>query len=526
MTFLSGSFFVFILAVVLLYYIMPLKGRWVVLLLASILFYLSWGWKAFAVVLFSSLLVYLSARWMEKIYARQSEKIKNSDMNAAEKKKCKQQAKKKCHRILIFTGFVLVIVLAYSKIGQNILDGISRLTGEELPVWMQVLVPLGISYYTFSMLSYLADVYWKKDKAEHNFLKFLLFVLFFPKILQGPISRHRDLADQLNEGHAFDYTNFCFGIQLALWGYFKKLVIADRLSIFVDSVFLNCYDQESSLIFVIAAMFASVELYCDFSGCMDMARGISQMLGIELEQNFEHPFFSRSAGEFWRRWHATLGEFFKNYVYMPVAISPALLKLSRKIKKTFGSRASKSLMVIVPLVCVWTLSGLWHGTGYNYIIWGIYWAVLTIVPSVFAPEINKMTSLLKINTEARSWHIFQMVRTFLLFSFGRLLTVPGHIRTSLDILKQIAAKFDVWILFDESLYNYGLNRKNFWVAMAGIFVLWCVSMLQERGSVREMIARNNAVVRWTIYYLAFFAVIIFGVWGAGYSNTGFTYMNY
>lgn len=526
MTFLSGSFFIFILAAILLYYVMPIKYRWVILLLASIVFYLSWGWETLPIVLASVLLVYLAARRMETIYIRQDEQIKKETMSTAQKKERKLRAKKRCRRILTGTGVILIFILVYCKVGETILAEISCLSKEKIPGWVQILVPLGISYYTFSMLSYLADVYWRKEKAEHNFFQFLSFVLFFPKILQGPISRYKNLSAQLREGHAFDYKNFCFGLQLALWGYFKKLVIADRLSIFVNTVFSDPYGQESGLIFVIAAVFASVQLYCDFSGCMDMAGGVSQMLGITLEKNFDHPFFSRNAAEFWRRWHITLGTWFKDYVYMPMVISPRLMKFAQKIKKRFGSRAGKNVMTIVPLGCVWLLTGLWHGTGYNYIAWGIYWGILIICSNVFAPELKKLTAVLKIDTEARSWHIFQMVRTFLLFSFGRLLTVPGHLQTTWDILKQIAAKFDIWILFDGSLYNYGLNQKNFWMAMAGVFVLWCVSMLQEKGSVREMIARSNTVIRWIIYYAAFFAVIIFGVWGAGYSSTGFTYMNY
>lgn len=526
MTFISGIFFIFILAVTVLYFLFPLKYRWFILLLASLVFYLSWGYETLPVVLACVLLVYAAARRIDTIYSRQDEQIKNTAMDAQQKKQRKLRAKKRCRTILTVTALFLILILTICKVGDVMLEGISRFTQGSMPRWLKVVVPLGISYYTFSMLSYLADVYWRKEKAEHNFLKFLLFVLFFPKILQGPISRHKTLAPQLNEGHVFDYREFCFGLQLALWGYFKKLVIADRLSIFVNTVFSNCYDESSSLIFVIAAMFGSIQLYCDFSGCMDMARGICQMLGIDLEKNFDHPFFARSAAEFWRRWHITLGTWFKDYVYMPLVISPKLMKLAQKTKKKFGSRAAKNVMAVIPLACVWVLTGLWHGTGPNYIAWGIYWGILIICSNIFAPEIKKITDFLKIDTKARSWHVFQMARTFLLFSFGRLLTMPGHLRTTWDILKKTVQKFDVWILFDQSLYNYGLNQKNFNLAMTGIFVLWCVSMLQEKGSVREMIARNNVVIRWGIYLIAFFSVIIFGMWGAGYSSTGFTYMNY
>ena len=538
MTFLSGIFFVFLFVTCLLYFIFPLKARWFVLLLSSVVFYLSWGWQALPVVLVTSLMVYLAARRIDTIYVKQDEDLKREGMTPAEKKERKLRAKKRAKRVHMLVSVLVILVLIYTKAGSKIMNSLGSLLGYDVlnaageldtsarPAWMTVIVPLGISYYTFSMVGYLADVYWRKDKAEKNFLKFLTWVLFFPKILQGPIARHKKLGEQINEGHVFDYERVCFGVQLALWGYFKKLVIADRLSIFVNSVFGNVYGESGSLIFVIAAIFGSIQLYCDFSGCMDMAGGFCQILGIDLEKNFNHPFFSKSAAEFWRRWHITLGAWFKDYIYMPLAISPRMMNIAKWFKTHVGPRASKNVMTIIPTMIVWILTGLWHGTGYNYLAWGIYWGLLMILSIVFAPEIKKLTRLLRINTEARSWGVVQMIRTFIIFTFARLITIPGHLQTTWDILKQICKQFDIWILFDGTLFNYGLNGKNFFMAMLGIFVLWCVSMLQERGSVREMIARNNIVVRWLIYYVAFFSVIIFGIWGAGFSNVAFTYMQY
>ena len=532
MTFLSGIFFIFLFITCVGYFIFPIKARWFVLLVSSVVFYLSWGWKAFPVVLVTSFLVYLAAGKIDAIYAKQDLDLKKEGVTPADKKERKLLDKKRTKRIHMVVSILVILVLIYTKAGSRIMDsmagllGYSEVDGAARPAWMTVIVPLGISYYTFSMVGYLADVYWRKEKAEKNFLKFFTWVLFFPKILQGPIARHKKLGEQINEGHAFEYERVCFGIQLALWGYFKKMVIADRLSIFVNSVFGNVYGENGSLIFVIAAIFGSIQLYCDFSGCMDMAGGFCQILGIDLEKNFNHPFFSKSAAEFWRRWHITLGTWFKDYIYMPMAISPRMMNLAKWFKNHMGNRASKNIMTMIPTAVVWILTGLWHGTGYNYLAWGIYWGIIMILSTVFAPEIKRLTQFLHINTETRSWSIIQMIRTFLIFTFARLITIPGHLRTTWDILKQIFRQFDIWILFDGTLYNYGLNEKNFFVAMLGIFVLWCVSMLQERGSVREMIAKNNIAVRWIIYYVAFFSVIILGIWGAGFSSSSFTYMQY
>lgn len=183
-------------------------------------------------------------------------------------------------------------------------------------------------------------------------------------------------------------------------------------------------------------------------------------------------------------------------------------------------------MSIVPLGAVWLLTGLWHGTGYNYIAWGLYWGGIIIFSTVFAQEIKKLNAFLHINTEAESWKIFQMIRTFLLFSLGRLITVPGHLRTTLDVVRNTLRSLDVWSLFDGALYEYGLDRKNFQLALVSIVVVWCVSMLQKQGSVRERIAGYNSVARWMIYYAALFAVIIFGIYGAGYDASAFLYMAY
>lgn len=525
MTFLSGIFFVFIFTTFLLYFCIPLRFRWIVLLAASIVFYLSSGASQILFILISSLAVYGAARWMDMVYDKQDEELKVPEISREQKKERKLSDRKKCRRILNVSVFLLILVLIYCKIGHWFITTLQGAMGEGTLDWMQVIVPLGVSYYTFSLISYLADVYWRKEKAEKNYFKFALFVLYFPKILQGPISRHKNLSNQLVEGHLFDYKRVCYGLQLALWGYFKKLVIADRLAVFVNEVYGN-YMEYSGLIFVIAILLASVQLYTDFSGCMDIASGISQIFGIELEKNFNHPFFSRSAAEFWRRWHITLGSWFKDYVYMPLVVSPRVSKIAQMVKKILGVRAGKAAMTIIPTGCVWVLTGLWHGTGYNYIAWGLYWGSIIIASTVFAPEIKKLTVFLRINTETSGWKVFQMVRTFLIFSIGRLITVPGHLRTTLDVLEKIAEQFDIWILFDGSLYNYGLNQKNFILAIVTIFILWAVSMLQERGSVRDMIARQNIVFRWIIYYIAFFSVLIFGMYGAGFNNAVFAYMQY
>lgn len=551
MNFTDYSFYLFAALTVLLYYILPRRGQWIVLLAASLVFYATHGIELFPFFLSATFAAWTAARKMAAIYSE-------ADVKSGGDRSLHAQAKRRCKRVLIPAIVFILAALVFVKT-QRWMSGIPFLAwiprlfsaiyhalgtlfasvpGLRLFVRdaapadpagttaaVTVLVPLGVSYYTFSLISYLADVYWKKDTPEKNFFRLLGFTLYFPKILQGPISRHKDLAPQLFEGHAFDYTKFCFGLQRMVWGYFKKLVIADRLVIFANAVFGNIAG-ETGVHLLVAAVFRVLQLYCDFSGCMDIACGFSECLGLTLAENFNTPFFSKSAAEFWRRWHMTLGAWFKDYVYMPLAVSPTLLAVSRKLRDRFGLHAGRTFMTVVPLLAGWLLTGLWHGTGWNYIVWGLYWGTLIICSTVFAREYKRLAEILHINTEAGSWQIFRMVRTFCLFLISIILVTPDSLTDSGLIFRRIFTAFGFEGFFDGSLYTLGLDRPNFLFAVVSIFVLWSVSMLQQKGSVRERIAGSNFVFRWAIYLAMILCVIIFGVYGPGYNAASFVYMQF
>ena len=509
MGFTGVRFYIFAAAVVLVYYVLPKKGQWLVLLAASLGFYATYGLEMLPYMLASSVIAYGGGLWITKLQTVER------DWKPAERKL-------KTKRVLLLCVAALVLLLAYAKVGTWVLRGVAGWLSLKNADSLKAIVALGVSYYTFSLISYLADIYWRRDQAEKNYFKLLLFVVYFPKVLQGPISRHKELSPQFFTPHKLDYKEFCFGLQLMLWGYFKKLVIADRLAIFVNRVFLNV-TEETGAHLLVAACLAVIQLYCDFSGCMDIARGFSQILGLRLAKNFDRPFFSKSAAEFWRRWHITLGTWFKDYIYMPLVISPKLLGVSKKLRDKFGPRAGKAFMAIVPLTAVWLLTGIWHGTGWNYITWGLYWGALIIASTIFAPEIKTLTQKLKINTEAWSWQLFQMVRTFGFFVFGHILVISNKVILALVVFKRILLMFHPENLFDGSLYTLGLDRPNFLMSLVFIGVLWAVSMLQKKSSVREQLANSNLVFRWVIYYALFFAIVIFGIYGPGYDAASFVY---
>lgn len=524
LSFNSVNYLFFLLIITIFYYFFPYKYRWTILLLASTIFYISAGIKKLPFIVFTSLIVYLSTKKINAVYEEAENTADERRLKGKERMQFLQPLKKKCRNTYVIPTIIIVVLqLCYCKCGSYVLKFIQA----NIYSWtlMDIVVPLGISYYTFSSIGYILDTYWRKQRPIDNFFKYLLCVSYFPQIVQGPIARYNRLADEIFEEHSFDYKQVCFGLQLMLYGYFKKLVIADRLALFTQAVFENIVDYEG-LTIVIALIFSTFQLYTDFSGCMDIVRGTSQVFGIKLDHNFNHPFFSKTAAEFWRRWHITLGTWFKDYIYMPIVTSIWLSQITNFIKKKWGKDLAKKVNAAIPLAVVWLLTGLWHGTGWNYIAWGIYWGLLIIVSTIFAKQYKRLAELLHINTNTRGYQRFQMLRTFLVFTVGRLITVPGSLRNSVIAIKQIFTRFNPWIFWDGTLYKMGLDYKDLCVTILGLLLVYKISLLQEKGSVREMIAEKNILIRWMIYYIAIFSIIILGMYGVGYNASDFIYANF
>lgn len=573
MSFLDYIFLPLFLLSLVIYFAVPKRGQWIVLLVLSIAFYCTYGIELLPFALFSSLVAWAVGIAIGARNEKLDTQIKEGGSHLSkETKRAMRASAKRDSRVLLWLALVLIIgILVYVKCqnyilktevfraisktyeafcaglyqipylgalvvdldaaanaGATVVTGIAASAAEAITTnsGTSLIMPLGISYYTMSLAGYLADVYWKKEKPEKNFFKLFLFAIYYPKIVEGPISKHRLLAKQLDAPHSFDYCRFCHGLQRMLWGYFKKLCIADRLTIMTSAVFANPMDYDGSVILV-AAVFAAFELYCDFSGCMDMALGASHAMGIDIEENFKQPFLSKTAPEFWRRWHITLGVWFKDYVYMPLVTSPNLMKFVGFLRKHTTKRAAKAVMQIIPLAVVWLLTGLWHGTGINYIVWGIWWGLLMITSTVFEPEFKQLNKRLKINPNSRVHKIFQTLRTFFLFVMGRIITLSGDWAGLLFVLDKIVHDFAPWHFFDQSLYTYGLDRQNFQLVILCILGLMFVEFKQAHGySFTQHIDNKRIWIRWIIYLAAIFFVLIFGAYGAGYDASSFVYANY
>lgn len=423
--------------------------------------------------------------------------------------------KKKKRTFLTIAVIIVLGILTVIKLSKHV------------SFFARVIVPLGVSYYSLSLIGYLVDVYVKKEKAEANFFKLLLYTIYFPRIIQGPISKFRESGPKLIEGHAYSYDNLCNGVQLIIWGYFKKLVITERTRLFTGNLFPNLVDfSDSGFTLLFATFLATVGFYCDFSAYMDIVIGISQIMGIELEQNFHLPLFSRTAAEFWRRWHITLGVWFKDYVYIPLGINPKVIKISKWIRTHLGKRAGKAVMTIIPTSIVWLLTGLWHGTGLNYILWGCYWGTIIIISNVFEPECKKIIRLLHINTESSDWIFIQTLRTNFLFMTGLLIStflkledLKLYFRI---IIKKIYLRSSLMDTFDQ----WGLNNDNFIILLFGVFILWIVEKNSTTGSFRKKIAGFNPLSRWLIYAGGLLLVLLLGMYGVGYSTADFAYARF
>ena len=525
----SLGFLIFLLVTFLVFYICPVRFRWIVLLIASVCFYVIAGsWKFLPFIIFTSLVIWLSALKIGSLNNELKEKLSDKSLEKSEKKELRARYKNKTKAILILALVLCVGILVVTKFARYAVEYLNRFTlshsGVERFSIAWLIVPLGISYYTFSTVGYLLDIYWKRYEPEKNFARFFLYAIYFPHIVQGPISRYNLLGQELKKELTFDSRRVAFGMELMIYGFFKKLVVADRLAVFIASVYNG--QNQPGVVFITAMIFDAVMIYADFSGYMDIVTGASQIFGVQLEQNFNHPFFARNVAEFWRRWHMTLGGWFKDYVYYPITVSSWMKKVNKSTAKALPARAGRVISVAIPCMITWFLTGLWHGTGKTYVCWGIYYGILITVSVAFEPEFQAVNKALKIDTESFWFRLFQHVRTFVIFMGGRVLTSPGALYKTKIVLKGIVFNLQPYKLFDNTLNTYGLSEKEMHLMYVCFIVIWGVSMLQERGSVREGLAKKNIVLRWAVIYAALFTVLVFGLYGVGYNAAAFVYAQF
>ncbi len=526
MSYTSFLYLMFIILVFCVYYLIRPGFRWMVLLAANFVFYAYSGWDNLLVLLISVLVSYLVSVQMGKLHIRFREVKENGGLDKAQLKALKEENRKQRQRWLLFGLFAVLAVLIVVKYTNFLLGSaysVMNLFGiPHNDRFFQLVMPLGISFYTFQIISYMIDVYKGKIEPQRNFARYATYVSFFPSVVQGPIPRYADLGKQLFEEHRFDFGNLHDGALMILWGFAKKLILAERLNLFVTDIYSN-YATNRGILLALATAAFSVQIYADFSSCMDIAGGTARLFGIRLAPNFLRPYFSRTMPEFWRRWHVTLGNWFKDYVFYPVSISKFSLNLNKKARKMFGSEIGRIITSCIPVLAVWVLTGIWHGPEWKYVIWGLFHGILIMLSTIFAPHIEDLMQKLHVRTECFSFHLFQMCRTFFLCCVGRVFFRADSFGMSLAILKRIVTTSGLYQVINGGLFNHGLNRANVLVVICAILVLFTVSVLQEKMDVLEAFRKQNLVFRWTLIYALFLAVLIFGFYGPGYDASAFIY---
>lgn len=525
MAFTSVTFLIFLSVVFLVYFLVPKKMQWKVLLLASYIFYWTSSIKLSVFLILSTVTTYLGAIQIERTYEKL--KIKKQEENSKEARNLAKKNAKRWVAITLIINFGILILLKYFNFFADNIQGVYDLLGMNRTIpRIGLILPLGISFYTFQSIGYIIDVYRKKIRSEKNIFKYALFVSFFPQIIQGPISRFDQLAHQLFEGHKFDYIQFKYGIQLMLWGYFKKMVIADRAGFLVDTIFNN-YSEYSGLYYGIATVFYCIQIYGDFSGGIDIVRGISQSLGIDMVENFKRPYFAKSVSEFWKRWHITLGTWMQDYVFYPLALSRPFGKIGKKARKRFGGFIGKQLPASIASLIVFTIVGVWHGSSWKYVAFGLYHGFFILSSSLLAPIYSKLIDKLKIDTSTFSWGLFQILRTFFITAVGRFFSRGISFKVSMHMMISAFRDYNPWILWDGSLLELGIDLPNMMLLFMSLLLLFTVSVFQEKGyHLRETLAKQHIVFRWIVYYAAIFAILIFGIYGQGFDKTDFIYQGF
>ena len=498
MLFNSIDFLIFLPIVLVIYYIIPMKYKHIWLLISSYYFYMCWNAKYVLLIFVSTVITYLSGILIDKVEKTWP------DVNDIGKYK----------KLILALSFVSNLgILFYFKYINFTLDIVTRVLSKmnismNVPVF-DVILPVGISFYTFQALSYSVDVYRGEVAPERDFFRYALFVSFFPQLVAGPIERSKNLLTQLREPRKFDFGYAFDGILLMLWGFFLKIVLADRIAIFVDTVYGNCEHYQGIYLIVATVLFA-VQIYCDFSGYSSIAMGTAKLLGIELMDNFNAPYLSTSVADFWRRWHISLTSWFKDYLYIPL-----------------GGSKKGSLRKYFNKMIVFMLSGLWHGAQLTFVVWGAINGLYQVIGEILMPIRKKVSDIIGINKNSEGFYALSALATFALVDFTWIFFRADSLGRAIYIIKSILNTENIWTLFDGSLYNCGLDEKNFRLMVIAVIILLIADILKRKGiRVREIILRQDGYIKCLVVSFSILLIMVFGKYGPAYDAVNFIYFQF
>lgn len=463
MLFNSFSYVIFLPIVFILYWALPVHFRKWLLLVASYYFYMSWNVKYVVLILFTTIVSYVAALLVER-----TDHLKKRKWIMIGAVAC-------CLLVLLFFKY-------FDFISISITSFLSKFAIQLSPITLSLLLPVGISFYTFQTLSYVIDVYRGNIQAEKNFFTYATFVSFFPQLVAGPIERTSNLLPQIKAEHAFDEVKAMDGAKLMLWGYFKKLVIADNVGRYVDMVYGNLGGGYKGFDFLLVIFFFTIQIYCDFSGYSDIAIGTAKLLDIELMTNFKSPYFSASIKEFWSRWHISLSTWFRDYVYIPLG----------------GNRCSKS-RYILNLLITFLVSGLWHGANWTFVIWGGIHGIAQVFENLLSERLTKIR-------ENRFGHVACALAVFIFCNFA---WVFFRAETFADAFFVISNAFSGMTHVRAYLSSNLMPAYDLLLLLFYISILTVYDLLDYKSGVMQWLTGKPIIVQWTVYVILGL-IIVFG----------------
>lgn len=494
MLFNSINFLIFFPIVLAIYFVIPAKVRYIWLLVCSYYFYMSWNAKYAILIAISTLITYASGLL---IHRAETVSLK---------------------KIWVALSFISNIgILVFFKYFYFLTDSLNFLLGRfglsVIEVPFSIVLPVGISFYTFQALSYTMDVYRGEVEPEYNLLKYALFVSFFPQLVAGPIERSKNLIAQVKECHTFKLwqgERIADGLSLMLWGYFLKMVVADRLAIFVTKAYDN-YMFYGSCELIVATVFFAFQIYCDFASYSIIAVGAAKIMGFDLMENFNTPYLSKNVAEFWRRWHISLSTWFRDYLYFPMG----------------GSRCSK-LRSYFNLMVTFLVSGMWHGADVRYLVWGLLHGIYQVIERATKGIRHKVCEFFRVRTDNFSHGLFQTVITFVLVDFAWIFFRADSMESAINIIVRMFTKWNPWIFFDESIYRVGLSRREFGIALFAIFVLILHDLLKRfiREDVLSWFKEQGYIFRGLMYIAGIVLILVFGIYGPNFNPPQFVYFQF
>ena len=497
MNFNSIEFLIFFPVVCLCYYIIPHKIRYIFLLFCSYFFYMCWN-PEYAILLFiSTLITWLSGLLLEK-------------MSQITNERKKQILRKACVLVSFVSNLGILFFFKYYHYAESILSKISAVTGMGIQIpAIDVILPVGISFYTFQALSYTMDVYRGEIYAEKNILKYALFVSFFPQLVAGPIERSKNLLKQISTKHEFQVDAVRSGLLLMLYGFFQKVVVSEYLSVVVDNVY-NTYIERSGFQLLVATVFFAFQIYCDFAGYSNIAIGAAQVMGFQLMENFNAPYLSQSVAEFWRRWHISLSTWFRDYLYIPLG----------------GSRKGIVRKQINRLI-VFGVSGLWHGASGHFVIWGLMNGVYQIIGDLLTPLRRKTKQILHVKENEFSHKALKTLSTFVMIDISWIF-FRATMGQGVAILKSITQFWKPgWFQWGVNLNVKQLSDGRIWIVLFALMILIGADICKYIGfQVSTFIMKQGIWFRWMIYLAAIFGVLIYGIYGPAYSASEFIYFQF